>query len=108
MERKCLSHLDRVENWEYLHYPRPGEDEILPWKPFFPIFRYNLLLFTIVFALLFLLILFGSGVSERERSEDLLPGVAIVLALSIAFAFYVAHLYRKTWNRRARTHRVPN
>ncbi len=102
MEKTCLQHLDRIDNWKILRTERPEETQLLPWKPFLPIFFINIINFTLIFALVFALIGFASKVGVQELREDLPGAVVLTIGISAAFALYVTNLYRRTWNRRAR------
>jgi hypothetical protein len=102
MEKTCLEHLDRVDNWKLLRAERPEETVILPWKPFRRIFLYNVSLFVLIFAVLFTVIGFGSRVGSEELKDDLLMGAVLTIVISSLMALYVTGLYRRTWNKRAR------
>ena len=104
MELKCLRHLDPEENWTgILRQPKPPESEQLGWAPFRVIFGINMLQFTPILAILFvsLELTFGGGVSSLR--EDALVGSGIVVGLAAIMASYVTYLYRRSWNRRARS-----
>jgi len=102
LEEKCLRHLDVPENWRILRSQRPAETELLGWKPFLRIFVFNFVLFVVVLTALFFAVELSSGSGLADVREDLPYGLAGVAAFAIALGFYVMHLYRRTWNRRAR------
>ena len=106
MEEKCLRQLDRPGSWEYLKADKPAESDPISWRHVRRIFAFNLVVFLVVFVVLTGLIGVTSGADAAEFREDLPGAVAIVLAISCVMAFYVANLYRRTWNRRARSLRA--
>jgi len=104
VELKCLRHLDPEENWSgILRQPKPPESQRLGWGPFRLIFVINMIQFTPILAILFvsLELTFGGGVTSLR--EDALVGSAIVVGLAAIMATYVTYLYRRSWNRRARS-----
>ncbi len=106
VESTCLSHLDHVENWKILRRPRPEEDATQGWIPFFPIFVINLVQFTGILGLLFVGLEFSQGGGITSLREDALIGGTAVVAVASLLAGYVTHLYRRSWNRRARKMRA--
>jgi hypothetical protein len=103
LERTCLSHLDSPENWEnILKRPIPPQTQILPWTPFLKIFAFNLLLFTVVLGALLTVILVGTS-GPQSLSEDLPIFIGFVLTSASFVAAYSTHLYRRSWNRRAKS-----
>ncbi len=103
MERKCLEHLDASGSWRILNYERPDEAEVLSWRPFGRIFAFNFVLFAAILALLFFVLELSSGVAPSDLREDLPFGLGGVLVLSAALGVYATHLYRRSWNGRARS-----
>jgi hypothetical protein len=106
VESTCLSHLDHVENWKILRRPRPEDDVIQGWSPFVAIFGINVVQFTLILGLLFVGLEFSQGGGSASVKEDALIGGAAVVAVASILAGYVTHLYRRTWNRRARKMRA--
>lgn len=102
MEQTCLKHLDRAGSWEYLNKTRPEETDLIGWRQVSKIFRFNLVLFAAIFAVLLSLLAFGSGYSRADSLEDLPIGLLLTLLISVGMATYVADLYRRSWNHRAR------
>lgn len=103
LERTCLSHLDSPENWEnILKRPIPPQTEILPWTPFLIIFGFNLLLFTVVLGALLSVILVGTS-GPQALAEDLPILIGFILISATGVAAYSTHLYRRSWNRRAKS-----
>ena len=104
LERRCLEQLDHADNWRLLDREKPYEDEILPWKPFGRIFRFNLTVFAPVITVLIALISVGSGTDLREllQPDNLYPGLGFIAVTSLLMAWFAAGLYRRSWNRRAR------
>lgn len=103
LERKCLEHLDAPGAWEILKAERPSEDEILSWRPFRRIFAFNFVLFGVLLTALFLGLEVASGTLPADIRQDLPWGLAIVAGIAIGFGLYVTHLYRRSWNGRARS-----
>lgn len=104
MEEKCLRHLDSSENWTLvLKREKPDEWEILPWTPFWRIFVINFVQFVLVFGLLFVVYEYGLTGGQGSIKEDLPIGLSAVTTLTFGFALYVTGLYRRCWNRRARS-----
>lgn len=106
MESTCLSHLDHAENWKILRRPRPEEDVIQGWSPFIAIFGINLAQFTLILGLLFVGLEFSQGGGLASLREDALIGSGVVVGVASLLAGYVTHLYRRSWNRRARKMRA--
>ena len=106
VEATCLSHLDHEENWKILRRPRPEEDVIQGWLPFGPIFVINVVQFTLILGLLFVGLEFSQGGGISSLREDALIGTGAVVAIASLLAGYVTHLYRRSWNRRARKMRA--
>lgn len=102
LERKCLSHLDAPGSWQVLRRAEPERDQVLPWSYFQRVFGFNLLLFGGILTAIFLFLEFSSGVSAADVRADLPAGFAIVFGLAILMGLYVTHLYRRSWNGRAR------
>lgn len=103
LERTCLTHLDSPENWEnILKRPIPPQTEILPWTPFLKIFGFNLLLFTVVLGALLSVILVGTS-GPQALAEDLPILIGFILVSACGVAAYSTHLYRRSWNRRAKS-----
>ena len=100
---KCLKHLDRVDNWKILKRERPEETEILSWHPFFRIFTFNLWLFVLILLGVLAAVDFGSGTTAGEFRTDLPVFIGVAAVIALPMAFYVANLYRSSWNRRARS-----
>jgi len=103
LETKCLSHLDSPEGWKILGHAMPPTNEVLPWSPFQKIFAINFAQFTLLFVALFFMIEKVSGMSFAEIKEDAVYGVGGALVVSAFLGAYVMHLYRRSWNRRARS-----
>ena len=106
VESTCLSHLDHAENWKILRRPRPEEDVIQGWSPFIAIFGINLAQFTLILGLLFVGLEFSQGGGLASLREDALIGSGVVVGVASLLAGYVTHLYRRSWNRRARKMRA--
>jgi len=104
LEKKCLGQLDHQDNWRLLDRERPGEAEILPWKPFQRIFWFNFVLFGPVIAVLLVVVNSASGGSFRDAFllENLIPGLVVLLLSSVGMSLFAANLYRQSWNRRAK------
>lgn len=102
LERKCLSHLDEPANWAILRRDRPDERALLNWTPFWRIWLINFVQYVLILALLFVGL--ESTVVSRfsEVASDLPIGTATVVLIASLLAGYVTHLYRRSWNRRAR------
>jgi hypothetical protein len=91
------------ENWEtILKRPIPPQTQILPWTPFLKIFALNLLLFTVVLGALLTVILVGTS-GPQALSEDLPILIGFILISASFVATYSTHLYRRSWNRRAKS-----
>ena len=103
MEKTCLAHLDEPDNWRILKAERPPESTQLGWKPFLPILRINMILFTVVLAVVFFGIELGAGSSSQEIREDAPYAALLVLLIALLLSAYVMNLYRTAWNRRAAT-----
>ena len=101
LEQKCLQQLDAPGSWKMLKTSLPHESDVLSWRPFRRIFGFNLVLFSIVFIAIFFGLERTAETDALGIKEDLPYGMAIALALTVSFAFYVTHLYRRSWNRRA-------
>ena len=102
LEKRCLQHLDSEENWRLLNRSKPPPEEELPWKPFGYIFRINIFLFAVVFAILGVL----GGVASASLNLEWIVGTVVFGGFAAAFmAFLSAFLYRRSWNRRARSYR---
>ena len=101
MEKTCLAHLDEPNNWKILKAERPPESTRLGWKPFLPILRINMILFTVVLAVVFIGIELGAGSSSQDIREDAPFAALLVLLISLLLSAYVMNLYRTAWNRRA-------
>jgi hypothetical protein len=80
----------------------PARSERQSWRPFRRIFLINFLLFLAATALSYVFIELGAGGARKELLEDAIPGGILILSLSGLLAGWVAYLYRRTWNRRAR------
>lgn len=103
IELKCLRHLDAAENWKILKSEKPPKTDVLPWRPFRQIFVINFIQFALIMSALFVFIEMGSGQSLRDVQEDLPYGLGFAVVFAIALGMYVTHLYRRSWNRRARS-----
>lgn len=100
IERKCLQQLDTPNSWTILRTDPPEPEDILPWRPFRVVFFFNLVLFVVVLVGLFVVLeVVGDPSGFRE---DAPYGLAISLVLAAGFSLYATHLYRRSWNRRAR------
>lgn len=102
LERKCLSHLDAPGGWGILRREEPPQDQVLPWSYFRRIFGFNLALFGGILTALFLFLEMTSGMTSADVRADLPVGILVVLLLAVALGLYVTHLYRRSWNGRAR------
>ncbi|AIE84526.1 hypothetical protein [Fimbriimonas ginsengisoli] len=103
LEVKCLSHLDSAAGWKILGRERPPETDLLPWSPFQRIFLINFVQFALVLTLVFFLVENASGVGFGEIREDLPYGLGGVVVLASLLGAYVTYLYRRSWNKRARS-----
>lgn len=103
LEQKCLEHLDAPGGWRMLHYEPPEPDQVLPWTPFRRIFLYNVALFAAVLTGVYVVIELGLGGGIAGVREDLGFGALFVGVLATLLALYSMHLYRRSWNRRARS-----
>lgn len=102
LEKKCLDHLDHADNWTILHEERPTEELELPWRPFRRIWWINFAQYFVILGLLFAGLESTVVSSWSDAVPDLPGGIAGVIFLAGALAAYVTHLYRRSWNRRAR------
>lgn len=102
IERKCLQHLDEPANWTILRSHRPDERDVLPWSPFRRIWVINFVQYLLILAAIFVGL--ESTVIARfaEIATDLPVGGVVVALVAAILAAYVTHLYRRSWNRRAR------
>jgi hypothetical protein len=103
LEQKCLQHLDAPGSWKVLKTSLPQETDVLNWRPFRRIFGFNLVLFSIVFIAIFFGLERTVETDALGIKEDLPYGMGVALLLAVSFAFYVTHLYRRSWNSRARS-----
>jgi hypothetical protein len=102
LESKCLQHLDAAGSWEMLRAATPSVDDVLPWRPFRRVFGFNFGLFLAVFVGIFFVIEIPMATDAASIREDLPYGMAGALILTVLFSAFVMHLYRQSWNRRAR------
>jgi hypothetical protein len=102
IELKCLRQLDHVENWEILKRERPSESEILHWRPFIRIFWFNFALLSTLLAMALFLVDWKSGASIEDIKGDGPFGAAVTVGIAGIMSIYVTHLYRRSWNRRAK------
>lgn len=102
LETQCLRHLDSTENWEnVLKRPKPLESEHLSYRPFIKIFFINIVFFSTIVTVLLSVVAIGTlGISGLR--EDLPLFFGFVSTVTIIMAAYTTHLYRRSWNRRAK------
>jgi len=98
-----LERLDAPGAWEILKAERPNEDEVLPWRPFRRIFVFNFILFGLLLTLLFFGLEVASSTLPEDIRQDAPAGLGVVAAMATGFGLYVTHLYRRSWNGRARS-----
>lgn len=103
LEQKCLRHLDTPGSWEVLRTAAHDEEEILSWRPFRRVFLFNMTLFAPILIAIFLLLEWKADAGPSEIFADLPVGLGVVLFLAAFLSIYVMHLYRRSWNRRARS-----
>jgi len=103
LEIKCLAHLDSPGGWKILGRDMPPTTEVLPWSPFQRIFFINFTQFALILAVLFFFLEKGSGMSFSDIQDDLPYGLGIAGFLALVLGLYVMHLYRRSWNKRARS-----
>jgi hypothetical protein len=102
LERKCLSHLDAPDSWSILRREKPEQMQVLPWSYFRRVFGFNFLLFGGILTAIFFFLETTSGMTASDIRADLPLGLLIVLLIAAAMGLYVTHLYRRSWNGRAR------
>ena len=85
-----------------LDRPMPGVEEELPWKPFRYIFFLNLVVFVAVFGPIAELLLALSG---PVSVDWFFITLALSLLPALLMACFATNLYRRSWNRRARSYR---
>lgn len=102
LERKCLSHLDAPGSWGVLRREEPAQDQVLPWNYFRRVFGFNLVLFGPILIGLFLVLELTSGMPAADIRAELPIGIMIASIMATGMSLYVTHLYRKSWNGRAR------
>jgi hypothetical protein len=103
LEQKCLRHLDEPENWTILRRERPDSREVLPWAPFRRIFAINFVQYASILALIFVGLESASASTIGEVIADLPYAVPVVVLIASVLSLWVTHLYRRSWNRRARS-----
>lgn len=103
MEQKCLQHLDAPGSWAVLRTDKPDETDVLSWRPFRRVFAFNFVLFGIILTGIFLVLETKAGARLSDIEEDLPYGLGAVALLAATLGLYVTHLYRRSWNGRARS-----
>ena len=102
MEQKCLQHLDAPGSWKVLRTSTPDRSDVLNWRPFRRVFGFNFMLFAIVFTAIFFALETTAEAGIAGIKEDLPYGIGAAIVLTVSMAAYVTHLYRRSWNKRAR------
>jgi len=103
LEQKCLRQLDAPGSWQFLKVEPPEATDILRWRPFRRIFVFNFSLFALIMFVFFLLLERSVGGGVEGVQDDLPYGLGATFVLALALGFYSTHLYRRSWNRRARS-----
>ena len=102
IEKKCLTHLDAPNAWTLLRRDPPNQEDILPWTYFSRVFVFNFPIFATILTAIFLGLELANGSNKAYILEDLPYGLAAVIVIATALSLYVTHLYRKSWNGRAK------
>lgn len=106
MEQRALEHLGTEEAWRWLGQERPDESQPVGWKPFRRIFGFNLLVFLPIFVGLAAFGWRALAADDPNMALDaptVLTLMAVVLLPSALMALVATGLYRRSWNRRARS-----
>jgi len=106
LERKCLQHLDAPGSWKLLKADQPTITDILSWTPFRRIFAFNFVLFAVVLTAIFFGLESVGGTESSDLRADLPYGLGIAAILAVGFSAYTVHMYRHSWNGRARSLRL--
>ena len=102
LEAKCLQHLDAPGSWEALRSATPDDSDVLSWRPFRRVFGFNFFLFLVVLLGLFFGLEKVMSTDPSDLQNDWPYGVGFSFGLAVLLGAYVTHLYRQSWNKRAR------
>jgi hypothetical protein len=108
IEAQCLRHLDSAENWDsILKLPQPPEVQDISYRPFYRVFGFNLVLFSVTLTGVLIGAAWGTlGPQDFSETIPWLVGLAILTAAGLSG--YTCYLYRRSWNRRAKQRRSSN